>query len=120
MHHDDGARPLRDPLTKRMQVQVPAMTAARIVQKAIRHQLHVIDRREQIEERITRLRNQHLVPRIAEQPEEPAISLARAGGEKDLLCINPRAVVGIVAAYRPACTKHAPRIGIVRACALRR
>ena len=68
---------------QRLEVNVPAM----IVEKLIRNQLHIIQLRQEIEQRVARLPNQHLVPGIAQQPEEEAVGFAGTGGEKDLLRI---------------------------------
>ncbi len=66
MHHDNRPRPRRDPVAQRVEIQAPAMTSARIIKQWIRRQAHIIDGREQIKKRITRLGNQHLIARIAE------------------------------------------------------
>src|SRR5580700_10211875 len=71
------------PPAQRLQVQMPAV----IVEKLIRDQPHVVQPGQEVEQRVARLANQHLVPRIAEQPEEEAVGLAGAGSEKDLFRI---------------------------------
>ena len=62
---------------------MPAM----IVEKLIGNQPHVVQLGQEIEQWVTGLADQHLIPGIAQQPEEEAVGLAGAGGEKDLLRI---------------------------------
>ena len=59
-----------------------------IVEKLIGNQPHVVQLGQEIEQRVARLADQHLVPGIAEQAEEETVGLAGAGGEKDLLRID--------------------------------
>ncbi len=73
-----------------------------IVEKLIRDQPHIVQPGQEVEQWVARLANQHLVPRIAEQPEEEAVGLAGAGGEKDLLRIYRCSMVTVIEADRLA------------------
>ncbi len=68
------------PQPQGLQVKVPAM----IVEELVGNQLYIIQPGEKVKQWIARLSNQYLVARIAQQPEEEAVGLARARGEKDL------------------------------------
>ena len=117
VNHHDRACARGHVLPQRVQVETPAMvsvkTSTRVIQQRVRYELHIVNRRQQVEERITGLRDQHLVARIAEQPEEPAISLAGAGGEHNLFHVDARAMIGIVVAHRLPRVDHAARVWIV-------
>ena len=76
-----------------LQVQMPAM----IVEELIGNQPHVVQPGQEIEQWVAGLADQHLVARVAEQPEEEAVGLAGTGGEKDLIWIYRGSMVAVVA-----------------------
>src|SRR5271156_699264 len=84
-----------------------------IVEKLIGNKTHIIEPGQEIEERVARLANQYLVARITEQPEEEAVGLAGAGGEKNLFRIDRGSMVTVIEAYRLARRAQAPWIRLV-------
>src|SRR5256885_4029833 len=59
-------------------INLPAM----VVNKRVRHQIHVLQIAQKIEQRIARLRNQNLVFGIAKQTKDVRVTLAGAGDRK--------------------------------------
>ena len=103
------ARPRGNPLPQRRRVQMPAI----VVKERVRDQPNIVQIGEKIEERIARLRNQHLVPRIAKQPKKVAVSLAGAGCQEEVLRIDRGSMPGIVAGHGFPRLQQAFRIRIV-------
>ena len=104
VHDDDGPGARGDAAAQRLEVEVPAM----IVEKLVGNQPHIIQLGQKVEQRIARLANQHLVAGIAEQPEEKAVGLAGAGGEKDLFRIDCGSMVAVIEADRLARARAGP------------
>ncbi len=98
-----------DAAAQSLQVKMPAM----IVEKLIGDQPDVVQTGQEIKQRIARLADQHLVPRIAEQPEKETVGLAGTGGEKDLLRIHAGSMVAVIAADGLTRGAKAPRIRLV-------
>ncbi len=89
MHHHNRLRPRPDPLLQLPKVDPPPM----VIKQRIRPQPHVLQIRQKIKQRITRLRHQHLVPRIAQQPEQIPIPFARTRRQHHRIRINLRPMV---------------------------
>src|ERR1700691_2582119 len=94
---------------QRLQVQMPAM----IVEELIGNQPHVVQPGQEIEQRVAGLADQHLFARVAEQPEQEAVGLAGAGGEKDLIRIYRSSMVAVIEADRLAGGAETPRFRFV-------
>ncbi len=92
MHDDQGARLRSDPALQLGEVDPPA----EVVEQRVRLKPNVVEVREVVEQRIARLRHHHRISRIAEQTEQEAVCLARAGRQDYLLRINRRDVLRII------------------------
>src|SRR3954468_8363234 len=75
IHHQHRPGSRRHCRFKRVQVDMPAV----IVEERVRRELHVLYSRQQVEQRIARRRDQHLIARIAKQSKQERVGLARAG-----------------------------------------
>src|SRR5437879_4050848 len=84
MHQNDSSGPRRNGHFQGRQINLPAM----VVNKRVRHELHVLQIAQKIEQRIARLRNQNLVFGIAKQTKDVRVTLAGAGGENNILWID--------------------------------
>jgi hypothetical protein len=92
---DNGPSAGREAVADRLQIEMPAM----IVEKFIGSEPNVVELRQEIEERVARLADQHFIAGIAQEAEEEAVSLAGASGEEDLPGIGCGSVVTVVEAY---------------------
>ena len=68
MHHQNRPGPRPNPPLQLREVNPPA----KVVEQRIRLQPHIIQIRQKVEQRIARLRDQHLIARVAQQPEQEA------------------------------------------------
>ena len=76
-------------------------------------QPHVLQVRQKIEQRIARLRHQHLIPRIAQQPKQIPIPFARTRSQHHRIRINISPMVSVVPTHSLPSRPHPPRIGII-------
>ena len=106
-HHDDGARAGGDAGGDGVDVVAPA--AVRI--ERVGHGPHRLEPAQDLEQRVARDRDEHLVAGIAQHLEQERVGLARAGGQDDPAGIDRRAVPGELGADRRAGREEAPRIG---------
>ncbi len=105
----DGPGLGRDGPAQALRIDLPAV----VVDQRRGFELHIVQHREKVEERVARLRDQDFAARIAEEAEEEAVGLAGAGGEDDLAGIEDDAVVGVIAANSLTCAKQASGLRIV-------
>ena len=93
MHQHNRARSFSNRSPKCVEVDRPRMRRnsnapdprkPRIIAQWILPQLHRIQSRNEIEQRIARPRDQHLISRIAQQPEQIAVGLARARRQAEM------------------------------------
>src|SRR5215472_5311929 len=87
-----------------------------IVKKRVRDQVNVFEVGKKLKQRVTRLRHQDFIARIAQKPEDERIALAGAGGENDLVSRDGRlrcSAIFVVGRYRLARRQHSLRIGMV-------
>src|SRR6266581_3315968 len=93
MNDDDSARSRRDGLLQRMKIGLPSV----VVKERVARQLHVLNFRQEIKQRITRRRNQNFVAGITQSSKHVGIRFAGAGGEKNIFGRNvvvARSVIG--------------------------
>ncbi len=109
MHHRNRLRPRRHPRPQLRKINLPPV----VVHQRIRHQPYIFDLRQKIEQRIARLSDQHLVARIAQQAEQPAVRFARAGRQKNPFRPGLRAPSRVIPAHRLARPRHSARLRIV-------
>ena len=123
MDHHHAPRPRRHRLLQRRKIYLPAM----VINQRIRNQPHILQIRQKLKERITRLRHQQLVSRVAQQAKHERIPLAGACGQNDLLRIHidptrrdvacnvsaARATLAVVTGHRLAREKQPLRLRIV-------
>ena len=74
MHHQDRSCPRRNRPLQLAEIDPPAV----IVKQRVGSQPHIIHIGQKVEERVARLRHQHLVARVAQQAKQKAIALACA------------------------------------------
>ena len=84
-----------------------------IMKQRIRHQSHVVQSGQEIEQRVAGLGDQNFLARIAEQAKEIAVRFARACREEDLVRCHISASLGIVPNHRLTRAQNASRIRIV-------
>ena len=104
MHDDDPARPRRDRLLQCVKINLPAM----VINQRVPHQLHVLDVRQKIKERITRRRSENFVAGIAQQAKHIRISFTSAGGENNVVHADGSAPFRVVFAHGLPCRNEAP------------
>jgi hypothetical protein len=113
MHHNHRPGPAAADgpklATKPFDVNMPTV----IVKELIGREADIIETRQKIEEGIARLGDQDLITRIAEKPEEKAISLARTCGKQKALGIDVDSVVLVIPGYRLPRSAISPRIRII-------
>ncbi len=69
---------------------------AEVVKQRVGLEDDVVKAGEEVEERVTGLGDKYLITRVAEQPEEKAVSFAGAGCEDDVRGIDRGGVAGVV------------------------
>ena len=106
-HHRPRPRP--DPLLQLGKVDPPA----KVVKQRVIPQRHMVERRQKIEQRIARLRYQHLVARVAQQPKQKAISLACTRSQDHPPRVNLCTMLRIVPAHSLPSTQDPTRIGVI-------
>src|SRR5437870_12812982 len=84
MHHDQRPRSWCDCLLHRVEINLPAM----VVNQRITSELHVLNVRKKIEQRIARCGNEDFVARIAQQLNNDGEGFARVGGWKNAVIVN--------------------------------
>src|ERR1700677_99897 len=109
VNYGDGSGARGDAPAQCIQIEVPA----EIVEERIRNEAYVVQLGKKIKQWITRLPDQHLIARIAEQAEEKTVGFACTGGEKDLVGIHGGCVVTVVAADSLAGRAQASGIRLV-------
>ena len=106
-HHDDGAGAGGDAGGDGVGVVAPA--AVRI--ERVGHGPHRLEPAQDLEQRVARDRDEHLVAGIAQHLEQERVRLARAGGQDDPAGIDRRAVPAELGADRRPGREEAPWIG---------
>ena len=112
VHQDDSSRQGRNGASKALRIDLPAV----VVDERHRFDAHIVQHSQKVEERIAGLGNKNFAARVAKQPEKKAISLAGAGGQRDLLGLERNAMAGIVIADGLAGAQQAARLRIVVEC----
>ena len=107
MHDDDGPRLRCDGAANALGIDLPPV----LVDQRRGLQAHIVETRQEIEERITRLGDKNLVAGIAQEAEEKAVGLAGAGGQNDLFGIQGDGVRAVVCADRLARGEQDPLAG---------
>src|SRR5438094_10612555 len=74
MHHDQRPRSWCDCLLHRVEINLPAM----VVNQRITSELHVLNVRKKIEQRIARCGNEDFITPTAHQPKDERVGLAHA------------------------------------------
>src|SRR3974390_1673233 len=77
---------------ERREVHLPAV----VVYEFVWHQLHVIQVRQKVEQRVTRFRHQEKISWVAQQAENERVCLAGAGGQHDVLGIDRAFLLRVV------------------------
>src|SRR6266536_1649274 len=93
MNDDDSARARRNGLLQRMKIGLPSV----VVKERVARQLHVLNFREKVDERVAGLGDQKLVAGITQSSKDVGIRFAGAGGQKNILGRNvvlARSVIG--------------------------
>ncbi len=109
MHHHNRLRPWPNPPLQLRKIDPPPI----VVKERISPQTHILQIRQKIKQRITRLRDQHLIPRIAQQPKQIPISFTRTRSQHHSIRINPNPTIPVVPNHRFPRRSHPPRIGII-------
>ena len=84
MHHGNHPGPGAYAFFEIRKIDLPTV----VVEELVGRQTDIVELRQEVDERIARLGNQHLISRIAQQPEEEAVGLAGAGGQEKMLGIE--------------------------------
>src|SRR6266478_4771388 len=98
MNDDDSARSRRNGLLQRMKIDLPSV----VVKEWVARQLHVLDFRQKVEERVTGLRDQKLVAGITQSSKHVGIRFTGAGREENILRRNVVLVRSVIGGDGPA------------------
>ena len=109
MHQHNRPRLRRDRAPKSLRLDLPSV----VIYQRRSLDPHIIQHCQKIKQRISRLRHDNLLPRIAQQLEQKAVRLARARRQHHPLRRNCHAMIRVVAAHRLARPQQPQRLRIV-------
>ena len=109
MHHHHRLRPRPNPLFQLRKIDPPPM----VIKKRIALQPHILEVRQKIKQRIARLRHQHLIARVAQQPEQIPIPLAGARRQHQRSRVNTCPVVRVILCHGLSRRSHPTRIRVI-------
>src|SRR6266702_6718252 len=98
MNDDDSARSRRNGLLQRMKIDLPSV----VVKEWVARQLHVLNFREKVEERVAGLGDQKLVAGITQSSKDVRIRFAGAGREENILGRNVIITCRVIGGDGPA------------------